>query len=205
MKNFLFITFLSLNLSAFSQTLWSKFWHLSCAEKKWVFFHPFIAKSVFNISQIAIETTQTLMGDTSLDGDMNGGQLDAFRHAFWMALITKKHGTKKAILLGKAHEKGNYQFFKKNKLEEGSLPDFESSQMDYLNNDVGIEIGNSYNFISNDELKIIIIDMIKEGKLFVLKKDKTGNFIYCDSTYMQSHKKQWVKGKCIVKSNIVRH
>lgn len=204
MKNLLFLIFLFLSFNTFSQTLWSKYWQLSCAEKNWVLFHPLIAKKVFSLSQEAIKATQSLINDTTLDSDQNGGQLDAFRHAFWMALITKKYGAKKALSLGKAHEKGNYQFFKKNKLEEGSLPDFESSQMDYLNNDVGIELGKTYNFTNNDELKFIIIDMIKEGKLYILRKDRTGNFIYCDSTFNQSAMKKWITGKCIVKSNTVR-
>jgi len=191
-------------INAYTQSLWSDFWQLPCAEKKWVFFHPFIAKNVFSLGQEALKTTQSLINDTTLDGDQNGGQLDAFRHAFWMALVAKNHGAKKALSLGKAHEKGNYQFFKKNKFEEGLLPDFESSQMDYLNNDVGIEVGKTYNFTYNDELKIIITDMIKEGKLFILKKDRSGRYICCDSTYVNSDKKQWETGKCIVKSNTKR-
>lgn len=207
MKNTYFITssfIILFSINSNSQSLWSAFWKLPCAEKKWVIFHPFIAKNVFFLSQEALITAQSLINDTSLDGDMNGGQLDAFKHAFWMALVCKKYGAKKAFSLGKAHEKGNYQLFKKNKLEDGVLPDFESSQMDYLNNDVGIEICKTYHFANSEELKTIIIDLIKQGKLYILKKDQMGKFIYCDSANIRSDKKIWITGKCIVKSNTKR-
>ena len=47
----------------------------------------------------------------------------------------------KAYRLGKAHEKGNYLDYKKHRLEEGSIPDKISSDMDLCNNLKGIEIG----------------------------------------------------------------
>jgi len=185
----------------FSQTLVKKFLSLPCAEKQWVLLHPFIAKNVYKLSEHAIFEAKRLINDTTLDGDLNGGQLDAFRHAFWMALITQKYGPRKAFSLGRAHEKGNYQYFKKNKQEDGTLPDFESSQMDYLNNDVGIEIGKMFSNISHDSLKIYIIYKIKEGKLYVLKKSEHGIFITCDGDYVCDSCKIWVKNKCIVPSN----
>jgi len=174
---------------------------LPCAEKRWVIFHPFIAQNVYKISEKAIFETKLLLNDTSLDGDFNGGQLDAFRHAYWMALVTQQYGVRKALSLGKAHEKGNYQYFKKNKHEDGSLPDYESSQMDYLNNDVGIEIGKMYPNLSADSLKHFIIGKIKEGKLYVLKKDKNGRFITCDNQEICDSCKIWIKNKCLLPSN----
>lgn len=167
-------------------------------------FHIFKAKAIYKITQQVLNETLELLADTSLDGDLNGGQLDAFRHAYWMALITKYHGSKTALSLGKAHEKGNYIMFKKNKLEEGSLPDYESSQMDYLNNDVGIEIGKKYRDLSDGEIKSLLIDMIKEGKLFVIKKDTKGNFLDCDNNPIERKGKNWLSGKCITPSNYKR-
>lgn len=167
-------------------------------------FHVFKAKSIYKITQQVLNETLELLADTTLDGDLNGGQLDAFRHAYWMALITKYHGSRTALSLGKAHEKGNYIMFKKNKKEEGSLPDYESSQMDYLNNDVGIEIGKKYHDLNDGEIKSLLIDMIKEGKLFVIKKDTKGNYLDCNNNLIKIDGKSWTTGKCITTSNYVK-
>ena len=39
--------------------------------------------------------------------------MDAFRHAYWMARLRQEIGKTAARSLGKAHEKENYQTFKK--------------------------------------------------------------------------------------------
>ncbi|MCX7862722.1 MAG: hypothetical protein N2449_06980 [Bacteroidales bacterium] len=166
--------------------------------------HPFKASKVYNLSLHSIEVMNSLLTDTTLDGDKNGGQLDAFRHAYWMAIITKKYGPRFALRLGKVHEKGNYQMFKKSKNEDGTIPDYESSAMDFLNNDVGIEVGLKYKELSNEEIKEKIIELIKEGKLFIIKKDKQGNYLTCDDNILHISQKLWVSGKCIVSSNTLR-
>ena len=43
-----------------------------------------------------------------LDKDPSGGQVDAFRHAYWMARLNEEIGKNAAKSLGKAHEKENY-------------------------------------------------------------------------------------------------
>lgn len=163
--------------------------------------HIFIAKNVYKISEETIIVTKSLLSDSTLDGDLAGGQLDAFRHAYWMALITYHYGVKTAMSLGKAHEKGNYQFYKKNKNEDGVLPDFESSQMDYLNNDVGIEIGKSIQVDDKKMLIDMIISYIKEGKLYVIKKNIQGLYLDCNKNILPINQKKWYSGKCIVSSN----
>lgn len=184
-----------------AQSLIKKFIQLPCAEKRWVIGHLFIAKSVLKLSEEAILVTNSLLADSTLDGDMSGGQLDAFRHAYWMALITQKHGVKKAMSLGKAHEKGNYQYFKRNKNEDGVLPDYESSQMDFLNNDIGIEIGKNFKMENKTVLKELIIIYIKVGKLFVLYKNKMNMYLDCNRNIITNNQKTWYSGKCIVPSN----
>src|SRR5258705_12173330 len=83
----------------------SEFKKLSCAEKHWVFFHPFIAKKAFRLTQQARAASKEMLRSPLLDGDFNGGQVDAFRHAYWMALLTQHMCWRKARWLGKAHEK----------------------------------------------------------------------------------------------------
>lgn len=187
-----------------AQSLVKKFFQLPCPEKRWVLFHPFKAKAVYRISEKAVNTTLALRSDTTLDGDINGGQLDAFRHAYWMALVTQQYGVRFAFRLGKVHEKGNYRMYKRNKTEEGTLPDYESSLMDFLNNDVGIELGKQYKKSDEEEIKKQVIDLIRRGKLFVIKKDTQGNYLTCDGELLIIKKGEWKTGKCIVPSNTPR-
>jgi len=44
-----------------------------------------------------------------LDGDASGGQVDAFRHAYWMARLHQEIGKRAAFSLGKSHEKENWK------------------------------------------------------------------------------------------------
>ncbi len=194
----------SFNQLAFSQSLVKKFFQLPGPEKCWVIFHPFKAKGVYQISEKAIQTTLTLKNDTTLDGDINGGQLDAFRHAYWMAMIAQKYGARFALRLGKIHEKANYRMYKKNRMEEGTLPDYESSLMDFLNNDVGIEIGKQYKTSNEEEIMKQVIDLIHRGKLFIIKKDTKNNYLNCDGEILILKKGEWKTGKCIVPSNTPR-
>ncbi len=188
--------------NALSQSSLKKYFKLSCPEKRWVILHIFIAKSAFKISLEASQKAKELVVDSLLDGDLNGGQLDAFRHAYWMACLTQKHGWRAAYSLGKAHEKGNFRDFKKHRNEDGSLPDEQSEQMDFLNNDVGIELGKCNINSKSDELIIKIKEMILSGKLFILKKDKKGNLLKCDGEIITNEelKGKWKTPKCIVPS-----
>src|SRR6185369_7369148 len=121
---FALILFFCLFLKGEAQISYREEFHkLSCPEKRWVIFHLFIAKKTFRLTQLARATSKELAKSPSLDGDENGGQVDAFRHAYWMALLSQHICWRKARSLGKAHEKGNYREFKKGKTEEGLLPD----------------------------------------------------------------------------------
>jgi hypothetical protein len=190
----------------FSQKTLHQFFKLSCPEKRWVITHPFIAHGTYKISIEALEITKNKVQDNLLDGDINGGQLDAFRHAYWMARISQKYGWRRAFTLGKTHEKGNYLDFKKNRLEEGTLPDEPSSQMDFLNNDVGIQLGKENPVATSDELSKKIEELILAGKLFVIKKNKTGQFLNCQGEIIsiEEIKGKWNNSKCIISSNIYK-
>ena len=116
---------------------------LSCPEKWWVIGHPFVAKKALKISKEARLKTDWVKQNKLLKGEGNGDQVDAFRHTYWMALLTQNIGARKAKRLGVVHEKGNKKQFKKGKKEDGELPDKIGSDMDLFNNQVGIEIGSS--------------------------------------------------------------
>jgi hypothetical protein len=207
MKNILIFTFVIISFTVFSQeSAFQKFKNISCAEKRWVLFHPFIAKKVMIISDKARKISSEMLSDKDLDGDGNGGQVDAFRHSFWMASLSKEVRWRAVLKLGKAHEKGNKKYFKKHKLEDGTIPDFISCEMDYLNNDIGIAIGNEQDTLNQIQLIDFIKQEILNGKLYVIKKDCSGNFLNCEGNIIKKENFQgkWFNDKCIVKSNYLK-
>ncbi len=175
---------------------------LTPPEKRWVLTHFLVAGKAYKISREAQWVADSLINDTILDGDNNGGQVDAFRHAYWMARLTQEIGWRRAKSLGKAHEKGNYWQYKKMKKEEGQVPDKQSSEMDFLNNDIGIEIGLENKAVSKDSLKSIVIDYIINGELWILYKDAKGRYIDCKGNVIpDSLLNDWETPKCLVPSN----
>lgn len=198
---------LGFSLNAYPQRESNGFFKLSCPEKRWVIFHVFIAKRVYKISLESSEKAKELLNDKNFDGDLNGGQLDAFRHAYWMACVTQKHGWRAARSLGNSHEKGNYREFKKHRTEDGTFPDAQSGQMDFLNNDAGIQIGKDNPKANADEITDIIKNDIINGKLFILKKDRHGNFLKCNGETIKPEelKGKWETPKCVVPSNKVKN
>jgi hypothetical protein len=179
-----------------------EFHKLSCPEKRWVIFHLFIAKKTFRLTQQARAVAKKVAQDPLLDGDENGGQVDAFRHAYWMALLSQHICWRKARRLGIAHEKGNYREFKKHQLEEGALPDSAAGAMDLFNNNVGIEIGRANKKLSEEELRKAVRDSVLAGKMQIIRKNKNGEPFDCDGNKidLQKYQHQWNIPKCLVKS-----
>lgn len=202
MKN-IWVLFILIHISSFSQSKISSFKNLSTPEKFWVVFHPFKAKKAFDISNDAVKTTDSICKVNILDNDKNGGQADAFKHSFWIATLTQNINKRAAIKLGEAHEKGNYKTFKKGKLEDGYHPDKLSSEMDLYNNEIGANIGAENLDKEKSLLIVILIEEIKDGKMKILKKDELGNFLNCKGVVipMDSLIGTWENEKCLIPSN----
>lgn len=166
-------------------------------------FHPFIAKKALRIGEEARTISKNIANDRELDGDENGGQIDAFRHAYWMARLSQEMRWKKAYRLGKAHEKGNYKDYKKHRNEEGTLPDSASGEMDLRNNKIGIEIGQNNKNSDTEYLINTVKKDILNGKLWVIYKDNQGHFLNCNGDIIEpdAMKGKWINTKCIVPSN----
>lgn len=186
-----------------AQSNWEKFWNLSAPYKKWVVFHPFKAKKALEISMEATVVSDSIAKTYVLDQDISGGQADAFRHAYWTARLQQEIGRQAAISLGKAHEKDNYKTFKKNKTEEGVVPDQASKEMDLFNNKVGLQFSEKGILTSKNELIHKIINAILKGDLKVIKKDSAGNFLTCDGEIIPSAAlgHSWQNSKCLIPSN----
>ena len=200
-KSLIFIFFLFVNKGLSAQdSKMKKFKQLSGPEKCWVLWHPFAAKKALKITEETRKITEEVKKEKLLKGNGNGGQVDAFRHTFWLANLTHGIGWRRARKLGKAHEKGNYIDYKKHQLEDGVVPDKRSSDMDYYNNDVGIKIGK----IANEtELKYIVIEAVKEGRCKIIKTDDSGNFLDVEGNVIarENLKGKWENEKCLVNSN----
>jgi hypothetical protein len=185
------------------QSNFSSFKKLSSPKKWWVILHPFKAKRALIISNDVNKVSDSIRKTNLLDGDYAGGQVDAFRHAYWMARLTEEIGKSAARSLGKAHEKENYLMYKKRKLEEGIIPDEISSEMDLFNNEVGLTLTKKGNNTARKELINKVIKAVLEGKMKVVKKDKKGNFLTCEGELIstKSLKGKWKNNKCLVASN----
>ncbi|WP_405563630.1 DUF6973 domain-containing protein [Polaribacter sp. Asnod6-C07] len=196
-----FCLFLAITINA--QSNFNKFLKLSKPLKSWVALHPFKAKKALLISEETIRISDSIAKTDLLDGDVSGGQVDAFRHAFWMARLHQEIGKSAAKTLGKAHEKENYLTFKKNKLEDGFLPDKISSDMDLWNNEQGLKLIVKGSETSKNGLIFRVINAILAGKMKIIKKDKKGNFLNCkgDVILTEDLKGKWKNNKCLVTSN----
>ncbi|MBL7883736.1 MAG: hypothetical protein JNL69_06680 [Bacteroidia bacterium] len=175
---------------------------LSTPEKRWVVWHPFVAKKSMRITQHVLVITDSIKKSGTIGMDNNGGYLDAFKHTYWMASLTLEIGARKTKKLGIAHERGNYLQFKNMKLEDNYLPDSVSSVMDLKNNEQGIRIA-----LENKSNKTLLMQQVvknlQEGNLFVIKKNKQGDYLTCDNEVLLiiDWKGKWGIPKCIVNSN----
>jgi hypothetical protein len=180
--------------------------HLSRPEKVWSAFHPFKARKVIVCARLSIWVTDSLEKAGVLT-DKNGGQLDAFRHAYWMALLINNGMNEEVVRkIGQLHEKGNYIDFKKGRLEDSLRPDSMMCVMDLRNNDSGISIGKQ--FLCGDKklsLTELVLKEIWNGNLAIMSKNASG--AYLDSSDevidLTKYSGKWYIPKVIVKSDMI--
>lgn len=155
------------------------------------------------VTSEVLSVVDTIKKSGLIGTDIAGGKMDAFKHAYWMASLSLELGKKKALALGRAHEKGNYLQYKKHTLEDSILPDSVSSEMDMRNNIVGAGFyGNCRTYRKND-VQAIILRKLNNGELSIIKKDSEGHYVYCDGTpiNMSDWQGKWNIPKCLVASD----
>jgi hypothetical protein len=201
MKHLLSFIFVLIVTSAIAQ---NKFCKLSRPEKIWVLTHPFVAKKSFRITKQILVVVDSIKKTRIIGTDGNGGQLDAFRHAYWMASLAGKIGERRSLKLGIAHEKGNYIQFKKHKLEDAILPDSISCAMDLFNNKQGGLIGLENKNKSCVEIQKSVQNALMKGDLKIIKKDEYLNYLNCDGDVIDLKRwnGKWNIPKCLITSNI---
>ncbi|WP_157359416.1 DUF6973 domain-containing protein [Wenyingzhuangia fucanilytica] len=199
---FLFFGMGILNQS-FSQS-YKGYKKLSSHEKCWVFFHPFKAKRAYRVSKEVERSIDSILNIGVMGNHHVGNQLDAFKHAFWMWSLAEEIGWRSARSLGIEHEKGNYEFFKEHKLEDGVLPDKISCEMDLHNNSVGLALYKEHKKekLSRSERMELVRKAVIEGRMKMIYQTK--NQQYIDSTGQiipkEEHYGLWENRKCLVPS-----
>lgn len=173
---------------------------LSKAERRWVVGHLFVAKRAYRVSLEARDRSRKLEADQRLDHDKDGGEVDAFRHAYWMARLSQTIGKKKALKLGEAHERGNYQDYLEGRAEETHLPDSMASVMDRWNNRLGATIGEGCAGFDPDQLQERIVDEIRHGRARKLRKNAQGEWLDCQGNIVDRAQRSWKKETCLVRT-----
>lgn len=207
-RNFtVFLIFFSINSHIMAQeSLFNQFRKLHYPVKWWVITHPFTVKKAFVISATAKESAIQNEQDPHFDGDYAGGQVDAYRHGFWMSMLARDLGERRARSLGKAYEKSNYIDFKKKILEDKYLSCIVSSQMDLHNNEQGIKIGLQNENLNDQKLSQIVKIGVLKGDFVVIKKNSKGQFLDSKNKIIpdEEHLGKWYSSKTLVPSNYER-
>jgi hypothetical protein len=179
------------------------FFSLSRYERRWALFHPFAACRIKKHQQEMYGVYEEVKKSGMLDAYESGGRLDAFRHAFAMAYFVRFVRPARLRKLGKAHEKGNYEHFKKGITEEGELPDSAATVMDLKNNELGILIGCQNGRVAIQELRLKVIEKIKSGAAVILRRDADGRYTDCNGRALapEELKGKWQNQKCLVASS----
>ncbi|WP_430791820.1 DUF6973 domain-containing protein [Actinoplanes sp. G11-F43] len=113
-----------------------------------------------DIRKTAIDTANAQFPE-----DIQNGHTDAFRHAYWNALLTAKFGVDFAREMTTAHE---------------AVPDHTAADeaMDLHNNEVGRQIAVANRGASPEELAVLIREAVDSGRTVVV--DKAGDLAYSD-------------------------
>lgn len=203
MKKIVVVFLLFCSLFSYAQTDLKSFFKLSRPKKCWVLLHPFKAKKTYKISMEVNRISDSIIKTNLLDGDASGGQVDAFRHAYWMARLHQEIGKSAAKSLGKAHEKENYLMYKNNEKEHENVPDAISSEMDLFNNEQGLLLTSKDRNNSKNGLIFRVVNAIHQGKMKILKKNQKGQFLTCDGKIIANEdlKGKWKNNKCLIDSN----
>lgn len=199
---FLIMLLLCSVFSSFAQKT-DSFKNLGGAEKLWVVLHPFSAEKAYEISNRVDSLSKEMVKAEVLDGDGSGGKVDAFRHAYWMALMASEIGKRKSRWLGKAHEKKNRKQFQRGQLENGDVPDLPSMEMDLHNNEVGIAIAREHPKMSAEVLKQLVMEVLEKGGMLIIKKDREGNSLDSEGEIIPTKEWEgkWENRRVLVKSD----
>lgn len=108
--------------------------------------------TMYQIQQNAMNTA----GDLFSGMNLHNTPADAFRHAYWNALLTREFGAEFARDFTSAHETGYAPY-----------PSDEEAFMDLHNNAVGRDIAFSSPNVSDQQLQQKVMEALRGGNLYV--------------------------------------
>lgn len=179
------------------------FWKLSRPEKGWVLAHPFKAKRAFHVTQQVRHTTDSLYRLQLPDTFRHGGRIDAFRHSYWMAMLTQRIGERPSRKLGRCHERGNRIKYRKGKTEDGYIQDATACEMDLHNNEQGIRLALEHPNEGRDGMARECLKAIRSGKMKILFINADGAYCDCDGKPVNMVRKgmdKWKLPICLLSS-----
>ncbi|MGH8884617.1 MAG: DUF6973 domain-containing protein [Egibacteraceae bacterium] len=132
-----------------------------------------------NVKEDAIAEAQRRYspGREPTRGEANDGHLDAFRHAYWNALMAREFGQEFARKFANAHEG----------VTQGGRPvnPADREAMDLYNNEVGRRIAAEHPDASPEELADLVEQSIERGDMVVIDRD--GELAYSDQVRLGEH------------------
>lgn len=186
-----------------------QFFELSKFEKSWTIKHLKYASKANFYTEIAKLVTDSLIKNNVLDQDLSGGQIDAFRHAFWMAnMVLNGVPPEVALELGEVHEKSNVYEYKARSTNNLSMLDASSCYMDLFNNIKGVELALGLpKTTTQNELIHLLLNRVSLGDFAIIYKDYLGNMLTCEGQILtiEAQSNSWYNGKCIVPSNQIKN
>lgn len=204
MRGLLIIAFTLLYQLSPAQSNFRRFFQLSGPEKCWTLTHPFKAGKAYKLTADVRQLIDSLHQQAYPDSFSHGGKLDAFRHAYWMAILTRNIGQRAARKLGNAHEKGNYKQFRKNIGEDGVVQDSSAVVMDLHNNRIGIQYAILHPDATPSSLQQLLLNALSNGELLIIQRNASGQLQSCDGSIPSTEnrsKQQWNLGYCLISSN----
>jgi len=177
--------------------------HLSRYEFRWACFHPVAALKIKKQLPKALAVYNDVKKAGMPDVYNSGGKLDAFRHVYTMAFLSRNIASRKLRKLGKAHEWGNKRQFRKGQQEEGERPDSLACEMDLRNNELGFMLGRANKGMSDTELKDAVLQAIKDGEAWYLKRNARSEYVDCAGRALEMalYRESWYVPKCLIRTN----
>lgn len=184
-------------LQLFPQHLLSKY------ERNWMLAHPLLSAKIYK----HLKETTVIYKEVKLNKDLadtidSGGKLDAFRHTFTMAYLSRYVKVEKLRTLGQLHEKGNKDNFFKNYTEYGERADSLACEMDLRNNELGFKIGVNQRELTISQLKMYVLAQIMQGNAWYFKKNSKNDYVSCQNAIVNinDYKNVWHIPKCLIQT-----
>jgi len=174
---------------------------LSKYERNWMLVHPFLSAKIYkHLKETTLIYKEVKLNKVLADTIDSGGKLDAFRHTFTMAYLSRYVNFNKLRTLGQLHEKGNKYNFLKNYTEYGERADSLACEMDLRNNELGFTIGVDQKELTISQLKIYILTQITQGNAWYFKKNSDNNYVSCQNAIINinDYKNVWYIPKCLI-------